>query len=214
MINRFNNRNIDYESIFNRSIILIGPIGVGKSTISKIIQKQNSEFGLVHMPLDKTSEFYLNYYGYDILKGRELYKEGRYQDYLNYRQPFNFQYIKRIFDNIDRPYLLEFGGSDTITSTEEEKEELKSLFREFKNIVLLLPSKNKICSEQILEQRLIELGEDERKISFLKFVNKSLFQDSFYEEVATFTVYTEGKTPEETVSEVLEVVKSNNHSMK
>ena len=212
MINKFNNRNIDYENIFNKSIVLIGPVAAGKSTISEIIQRQKNELGLVHMPLDKTSEFYLNYYGYDFSKGRNLMKSGSYQEYLNYRQLFNFQYIKSLIDNIDRPYLLEFGGSDTITSTNEDSEELKSMLREFKNVVLLLPSKDKKYSEQILERRVTHLV-DESMGKFLKFVNRQLLQDGFYEEVVTSTVYTESKTPEEVAYEILELVKNKNHKM-
>lgn len=206
MIERFKNRNIDYERIFNESIILIGPVGVGKSTISNILLAKS---GLAYVGMDNLSEYYLNHYGYDIEKGKKLVGFKKYLEYLRYRQPFNFLFTKGILDNIDRPSLIEFGGSDTITTSEREKEELKSSLEEFKNIILLLPSKSKSESLKILNERM----KKEKNVEFLNYINGFLITNETNEEYATDVVYTEGKTPDEVVDEILKIIEEKRYTM-
>ena len=63
----------------------------------------------------------------------------------------------------------------------------------FRNVVLLLPSPDLDRSECILRERLGFWGE----------VDDQLLRHRSNYELATFTVYTEGQTPEQTADEVL-----------
>lgn len=206
MIEKFKNRNIDYERIFNESILLIGPVGVGKSTIANILLRKTE---LAYVGLDNLSEFYLNHYGYDFNKGKKLVDSKEYLEYLKYRQSFNFLFTKRILDNIDRPSLIEFGGSDTITNKDEEKEKLKSSLKQFKNVILLLPSQNDEESQKILEFRM----KSEKNEEFFNYINRFLITNKINEEYATNIVYTAVKNPDQVVEEILKNIEEKRHIM-
>ena len=75
----------------------------------------------------------------------------------------------------------------------------------------ILPSPNEYESVQILNERNKYVPDDKPNI------NEHFVRHASNYELAKFTVYTKGKTPEETCSEILNLIKGNslygwNHS--
>lgn len=74
---------------------------------------------------------------------------------------------------------------------------------QFKNVILLLPSKDKDISRKILlERRNIPLGSHKDKENWYFLTAPDNY------ELATDIVYEEGKTPEEVSEEIIQLVKS------
>lgn len=173
------------DEVKNNTIILIGPMGTGKSTIAKLISSQMEE-------LDRIS--------LDNREGlKEIYK--RRSSFRNFKN-FEFVLTGTILSSLKRPHVIDFGAGHSIYENQKLREQMQEMCSEFKNIILLLPSKDKDKSRRILlERRNIELGSNKDKDNwhFLTAPNNY--------ELATKIVYEEGKTPEDISREIIQLVK-------
>ena len=174
------------DSVKNNTIILIGPMGTGKSTIAKLLANQIE--GVDRIPLDSKEQL-----------------KGLYARRSNFRNFKNFEFVLTgtVLSSLRKPYVIDFGAGHSIYEDEKLREQMKKMCSQFKNIILLLPSKNKDMSRKILlERRNITLGshKDQDNWHFITAPNNY--------ELATDIVYEEGKTPEDVLQEIIQLVKS------
>lgn len=173
------------DEVKNNTIILIGPMGTGKSTIAELILKQIE--GISRISLDNK----------ELL--RMLYeRKSKFRDFKN----FEFVLTGTILSSLKRPNVIDFGAGHSIYEDEELRKRMKNMCSEFKNIILLLPSKDKEKSRRILlERRGITSGSqgDRDNWHFLTSPNNY--------ELATNTVYEENRTPDDISKEIIQLVK-------
>lgn len=174
------------DIVKNDTIILIGPMGTGKSTIAQLLASQIQ--GLDRIPLDSKGH----------LEG--LYrKRSKFSNFKN----FEFVLTGTVLSSLKRPHVIDFGAGHSIYEDEELREQMKKMCSEFRNVILLLPSKDKDISREILlERRKIVSGSRKDKENW-RFISAS----NNY-ELATDIIYEEGKTPEDVSKEIIELVKS------
>lgn len=180
------------DEVKNNTIILIGPMGTGKSTIAKLLVEQME--GTSRISLDNK----------ELLRG--LYeRKCKFRDFKN----FEFVLTGTVLSSLKSPNVIDFGAGHSIYENEELRERMKNMCSEFENIILLLPSKDKEESRRILlERRNIALGsyEDQDNWHFLTAPNNY--------ELATDIVYEESKTPEDISREIMQLVKSKEENVK
>ena len=173
------------DIVKNNTIILIGPMGAGKSTVAKLLENQ---IEVIHrISLDNK----------DLLK--MLYeKERKFRDFKN----FEFMLTGTVLSSLKRPYIIDFGAGHSVYEDKNLREQMKKMCSQFKNIILLLPSMDKEKSREVLaERRKIKLGshKDQDNWHFITSPNNY--------ELATNTLYEENKTPEDISREILQLVK-------
>lgn len=180
------------DEVKNNTIILIGPMGTGKSTIAKLLVEQIE--GISRISLDNK----------ELLRG--LYqRKSKFRDFKN----FEFVLTGTVLSSLKSPNVIDFGAGHSIYENEELRERMKNMCSEFENIILLLPSKDKEESRRILlERRNIALGShgDQDNWHFLTAPNNY--------ELATDIVYEESKTPEDISREIMQLVKSKEENVK
>jgi len=180
----------------NNNIVLIGPIGTGKSTIGKILSKK---LELPHAPLDSVRFDYYREIGYDDEFAKFLQKNFGFWTLYLYWKEFGCHAIKRILEENNNS-VIDFGGGHSVYENENQLNRVKNCLKE--NIVfLLLPSEDIDESFEILCKRR-EIQKDEKDLNFHLLKHKS------NKELADFTVYTKNKTPDETCEEIVSAIKN------
>ena len=172
------------QEVKDDSIILIGPMGTGKSTIAKLLTEKIE--GGSRIPLDSKGQL------------EELYKQKKL--YRNFKN-FEFMLTGTVLSTLNRPYVIDFGAGHSIYEDTEVRSKMQEICANFKNVILLLPTKEKEANRKILlERRNIEEGSNKDKDNW-HFLSAP---DNY--ELATDIVYEDGKTPEEIADEILQIV--------
>ena len=178
-------------------ILLIGPIGAGKTTIGEMLSKKLS---VPFYSLDEEAQQYAVPLGYKIrrwhaLKGKDLLRA------YEYRRSFYDEIVPQ-FLAAHKDGIFDFGGGHPIVPDPKKQERIKKALMPYKNIFLLMPTSDIKKSLHILRKRN-KLAYNEEDLNTLYFINGNR---TFW-DIAKHVVYTEGKTPEETCDEVIEKLK-------
>lgn len=190
------NKDID-QNVTDNSIILIGPMGVGKSSVAKELHEMT---GMPRFSLDNKEQL------------KELYaKQGNFLS----KKDFELYLTGSVFNNLKEPAIIDFGAGHSIYKTPLATYEFQRLMKKFKNVVFMLPSKDKEEALKIINERVLKRGQN-NEVDFTK-INEEHLESPSNEMVATIKIYTEGMNPSEVALEVLAQIKAkknNNHIAK
>ena len=185
------------EDVLANSIILIGPMGVGKSTISEELYKKTN---LPKVSLDDRN----------LLSN--IYSErGKFDNFKD----FEFYLTTRVLSSLKQPAVIDFGAGHSIYENPLMFIEMKKFLSRFQNIVFLIPTQDKETSLNIINQRLI----DKRSVNNHQLNdNKHFVYSPCNESLATITEYTFNKSPEEISNDIIEQIhelqnQSRHHNM-
>ncbi|MCM1989081.1 shikimate kinase [Oceanirhabdus seepicola] len=174
-----------------RDIILLGPVGVGKSTIGKLL---SSRLNIPQASLDKKRWSIYKESGYDFEYAEKIKQEEGFLRLYKYWKPFEAYSVKRVLEMYPN-HIHDFGAGQSVYEDKNLFEEVSEILKPYSNVVLLLPSPNKEESLNILFERN-------------KFPHNDLFiKNPSNEKLAKIIVYTKGKTPEETCEEIISKLK-------
>jgi adenylate kinase family enzyme len=177
-------------------IILIGPVGAGKSTLGKLLAER---LALPQVSLDKVRFAYYKEIGYDEDHAKHLRENEGFLNLYWYWKPFEAYAVERTLAEHSN-CVIDFGAGHSVYEDDSLFRRVQSLLEPYKNVIFLLPSPDLDESVAILHERD---GESVR--------NGFDFHEHFTKhhsnhDLAKFVVYTKGKTPEETCDEILAMV--------
>ena len=166
------------DKLYSESIILIGPSGAGKSTVA---EELSQKLNMPRLCLDRIAN-----------RARET---GFTQKFKN-ADEFNYFMISEVIKkakNENMYGIVDFGAGHSVYNDKEIFEKVKRELKPFKNIILLLPSNDEELSLKIMNER--STGDTSDNLKFLK--------SSCNKEIATITIYGNGKTPAAIADEVI-----------
>jgi shikimate kinase len=178
-------------------IVLIGPVGVGKTTVARRLGE------LLGRPVVSMDELRLGYYaelGYDHDAASKLLELDGPASLWCYWKAFDPHSVERLLAD-HRGYVLDMGGGSTVHEHRDQFERVKRALAPYRNVVLLLPHPEVEASLKFLDKRT-GCGGRERNINFTILTHPS------NAELATLTVYTGDRSPGEIAEEILERVQS------
>ena len=128
------------------TILIFGPQGVGKSTLTKPLGKR------LGMEVINTDE---------IIRGFQLPDNIRTKKELwNSSRDFEFDGMKKVLnDYLGKPVIIDIGGSHGVWEG-KHLEEIKSMISQYPNTFLLLPTENKEKSKEHLRKNLLKREHD------------------------------------------------------
>lgn len=127
---------MDNNELYKKSILLIGPSGAGKSTVSEELHR------ITQMPRICL----------DAIKKQD--RDSGYTRKFKNSDEYNVYMIKKLLAKADGiPRVVDFGAGHSVYEDLQIFNELKLELKQFKNIILLLPSVNVEESLQILEHQ-------------------------------------------------------------
>lgn len=177
-------------------IILIGPQGVGKSTVGALLA---TELGLPQYSMDEQRWNYYQEIGYNEALAKQKRETEGVWGIIQYWKPFEAYAVERLLSE-HKNCVIDFGAGHSVYDDTLLFQRVKQALLAYPNVVLLLPSPNLNESLQILNERNIHLPDDIRQ------TNEYFVRHPSNYELAKFTVYTKAKTPQETCNDILRLV--------
>lgn len=174
--------------VLNNSFLLIGPMGVGKTTIAKELSN------LTNMPLIS-------------LDNREAlakyYQEQK--SFSNFKE-FEFYLTTSVLTSLTKPSIIDFGAGHSIYENPLLFYEMQQLLKRFQNIDLIMPSTNK---EEALKIANTRLQSRPNIKSFTLLDNRHFIESPCNYKLATKTIYTNTLSPQQVASTILKESSSN-----
>ena len=183
------------------NIILIGPVGVGKSTQGKLIAEALNKRSI---SLDGVANEYYEEYGFGSTEFQKVKEENCYLDAYRQWWPALAFAAQRVLNDYDNCVIDYGAGHSHYEDKNLFKDVLESLSH-LTNVILLLPSSDLDKSVSIIRQRSIEQRKRDWIHDDYDFIEHWVKDDSNH-LLSTTTIYTEGKTPEQTRNEILMVI--------
>lgn len=178
------------SDILKNSVILIGPMGTGKSTVAKLLQEKT---GMPRISLD------------DKQMLNNLYQN---KEKFSYFKDFEFYLSSSVLTNLQEATIIDFGAGHSVYENPLMFYEMNKLMSQFANIIYLIPSQDKEESLKILNERIAgRQNIDEHGIQN----NKHFVFSNCNENLATNITYTNNKNWNEIIDEILLQQKINSN---
>ena len=181
---------------YDNTILLIGGMSVGKSTVSKLL---GSEFGIPVVSIDGIrSETLDKTPNHSFEKQLEIRKEKGYKGEMEYLIPFTNLVINKVLDDINIPAIIDLGAffKDQIDIN------LANKIKQFKHVIYLYPE-DKL---EILKRRNIDPNSEIGKI-YLETLDNPI-----YDELCTKKINIDNLSPEDILKEIINNKKTNYYS--
>ncbi len=180
-----------------REIVLIGPIGVGKSTQSKLLSEA---LGLPRWAMDDLRWRYYEEIGYDDHLARQIEQSEGFLGLYRHWKRFEIHALERLLsEHADR--VIDLGGGHSVYEDDAFFARARAAFEPYANVVLLLPSPDLDESVRLLTERTGPC--DSGGIDF----HEHFVKHHSNHELAKVVVYTKGQTPEAIRDDILKRVR-------
>lgn len=178
-------------------IILIGPIGAGKTTVGQLLSEQ---LQLPQVEMDGLRIGYYNEIGYDEELARSKRETEGFWGIYQYWKPFEAYAVERLLAD-HKNCVIDFGAGHSVYEDEALFSRVQAILAPYEYVILLLPSPDPDESISILNEREEFLREMKPNI------NEHFIRHHSNYDLAKHIVYTKGQTPEETCVQILGLLK-------
>jgi shikimate kinase len=183
-------------------IILVGPMGAGKSTIAALLAER---LKLERAELDELRWEYFKEMDYDREAARKLHEQGDLFGLVAFMKPLEVQSIVRVVSE-HQNCVIDFGASNSVFDDEALLTTVKNALAPIQNVILLMPSPDPDESMQILNARIPNEVPPENRAKFIE-LNEYFSRHSTNYTLAKITVYSKGQTAEQTCDEIMGMLK-------
>ena len=178
------------------NVILIGPIGAGKTTLGRLLAAALS------LPQVSMDEVRFNYYreiGYDDAIAKQRFTDGGFWGLYQYWKPFEAYAVERLLTE-HAECVVDFGAGHSVYEDEALFSRVKEALAPHPNVILLLPSADVETSLRVLRDRRPDL------LDMQPDINEHFITHASNYELAKFIVYTADRTPEDSCAEILHLI--------
>ena len=179
-------------------IVLIGPMGAGKTTLSRALSEA---VGVPYAPLDWVGFHAMVRDGLDV---RAYEADETWADKHRRRMPHLIAAVEDAIRSFPE-FLLDFGAGHAHFETEDEQARLRSVLGPLPNVFLVMPCADPAEAEAIClardKARWAKAGHewDATRAPY----HRAFVRSEAFREVAKHTVLTEGRSVQDCVAEML-----------
>jgi shikimate kinase len=188
----------------NSTIIFIGPLGAGKTTVGKLLAEK---LGLPFCSVDQVRPAYYQNVGYDqVLASQIAASDQGIQGVLRYSKPFEARMVQEVL--ADHHGVVDFGASNSVYEDKDLFARVENALAPYPHVVLLLPSPDLDESADILKRRLTRMLTEAGKefTDELFELNEYFVKHPSNHQLGKLVVYTKDKTPEEICNELVQKI--------
>ena len=185
---------------YEESIILIGPMGVGKSSAAKEIARI---LHMHYMDIDNLRwEYFSKQSDYNAQIVDEFFRDSKEMEAFCYMKPFEARFT---IDFLEKKHygVFDFGAGYSVYEDMALFDEVKKSFQKYKHIIYLRYSDDAVESLEALRNRHEGISDD-----LYLFLNGSFIKSPCNEALATNIIETKNKTVQEVVAFVLANIRS------
>jgi Shikimate kinase len=183
----------------NPEAIIIGPTGAGKSTVGLLLADR---LNLPSVSMDGVAEPYYNECNFGIAVFQRLRAEQGFLTTHRQWEAVRAHATERVIAECGR-VVIDLGAGHTHYEDSMMFDRVRRAIEPCPNVILLLPSADLDRSVCLLRERCrSDRGSDWIHDSY-DFIEHWV-KDSCNHDLATLTVFTEGKTPAETCAEIID----------
>ena len=198
------------------TILLIGPLCVGKSTVGELLAES---LGLPQCSVDALPMEYFVELGLDASRVETLRETEGWRAAYRYLQEFGPLVVERLLAERGG-HVIDFGAPYSVYEDDSLLERVKKAFEPYPNVVLLLPSPDLDESTKVVRARMAAReghAELRRLLAGLGGETGVDYEELFVKHHSNFrlarvVVYTEGKSPAQTRDEVIRRLQLGNRA--
>jgi hypothetical protein len=194
-----NNDSVRLSTAAAPELIFIGPTGAGKSTLGLL---SADRLNLPSVSMDEVAEPYYNECDFGIAVFQKLRAEQGFLATHRQWEPVRVHAIERVLSDCGR-VVLDLGAGHTHYEDPVMFDRVQRAIASCPNVILLLPSANLDRSIWLLKERCRSKRGDDWVKDGYDFIEHWV-KDSCNHDLATLTIFTEGKTPMETCQEIID----------
>jgi len=168
------------------SIILIGPMRTGKSTLAEQLSK---DLTLPRVSLDDLRWTYYPEIGFDVAYDRALAADGAWEQRRRYRSKHDPHAIKRVLEEYGSNHVIDFGGSHSLHEDAAQLATVQALLQPYPHVVLVLPH-----PDPVEALRILDIRRGERHLLYGFDLNERMLRHPSNYTLAKHILYTAGKT--------------------
>jgi shikimate kinase len=186
----------------NSTLILIGPIGAGKTSVGYLLAEK---LNLPFCSVDDVRDAYYQKVGYDKdIASQIAASDQGIQGVLRYSKPFEARMVERVL--ADHHGIVDFGASNSVYDDKDLFARVENALAPYPNVILLLPSPDMEETVEILKDRLMRMLTEAGKgfTDELFELNEYFVQHPSNHRLAKLVIYTKDKTPEEICDELVQ----------
>ena len=179
-------------------IILIGPVCTGKSTLGQLLAQSHNR---PWINLDSIADQYYEESGFSMADFQKMSEEQGFLAAYRKGGPSLAYAAERVLVDY-KDCIIAFGAGHSHYEDERLLRRVEQALAPFPNVVLILPSPDLDRSVAVLRERSLQQRKWDWRVEGYDFLARWV-KDEANHRLATVTVYTEGKTPEQTRDEIL-----------
>lgn len=187
------------------TVVLIGPPASGKSTLAPLLAQQ---LGLEQVQLDEIRWAYYDEIGFDHAHAAELSRAGDLLAMYHYCKPFEIHALERVLIE-HAGAVIELGGGHSVHEDPALLERARLALLAIPYVVLLMPSSDMSQSLEVLRARTLQKAPKEgwEPSEEVLELFDHLARHPSNALLAKQRTYTLGRTPLESVQEILKLVR-------
>jgi hypothetical protein len=191
--------------MLDTNLILIGPLAAGKTTVGKLLGESLS----VHtLELDDLRWGYYAEMGYNPERAEQLRRDGGIKARGAYWKQFEIYSVERIVQDYPVGHVLSFGAGNSVYDDPSHFARAQKALASYPYVILLLPSADVNESMRVLLERFQALVPDcaDEDLKQVAEINRYFIEHPANARLATYTIYTAGKSPAEICDEILKAL--------
>ena len=184
------------------TVILIGPMSTGKSTLAKKLAKK---LGVPRVEMDEVRQRFYQEIGYNEKFASEVVGKQGMMGLINYWKPFEAHAVERVLQ-VFKDCVIDFGAGHSVYEDETLFQRVQEALRPYQYVILILPSPDLDRSVEIVNERFSELLVNEvgKVDPELLDLNEHFVRHPSNHLLAKETFYTEGRSAQKTTQAILD----------
>lgn len=189
------------------NIVLIGAMGVGKTTISNLICESDTAYSIHDS--DKERQTLINQTEIDSEHYETLLKNNSWTEANDYARTYlKPSHLRMILESANNNHIINIGGNFIDWSNSEDFENCQNILEEYPNVIMLTYSNDIEESSRVLSKRIMSRpnNDSDKVLQEQAEYNIRFIKSKLFKKLAKHIIEVKGKTKVEIANEIIKIL--------